>query len=62
MIHKMHAFIPLMIGMRKMKEIKRLKKLSKNRYDLLTPRNAFEEYSRWERRWKVVSKENHPIL
>ena len=30
MIHKMHAFVPLMIGMRKVEEVIRLRKLSMN--------------------------------
>ena len=30
------------------------------RNDLPTARNAFEEFSRWERRWKTVPKENRP--
>ena len=30
------------------------------RNDLYTFVNAFEEYSKWERRWKAVPKENQP--
>ena len=50
----MHAFVPLMIGMRKVEEVI----IYEYRDGLLTPRNAFEEYSRWT--WKAVRKKNQP--
>ena len=55
MIHKMHAFIPPVIGMRKVEGIHKIKEIiHAYRDDLPIPRNAFREYSRWERRWKAV--------
>ena len=51
MIHKMHAFDPLVIR-------GKMERNYKTDY-LPTPRNAFAEYSRWERRWKTVPKEYH---
>ena len=30
------------------------------REDIFFPRHAFEEYTKWERRWKSVLKENQP--
>ena len=51
MIHKMHAFDPLVIR-------EKVERNYKTDY-LPTPRNAFAEYSRWEKRWKTVPKENH---
>ena len=51
MIHKMYAFIPSMIGTGKVgKNYKIEKFIHEYRDDLPPPRNAFEEYSRWERR------------
>ena len=61
MIHKMHAFVPSVIGMRKVEGNNKIEEIIyKYRYDLPTPGNAFEEYSRWNRRWKAAPKENHP--
>ena len=51
MIHKMYVFIPSMIGTGKVgKNYKIDKFIHEYRDDLPSPRNAFEEYSRWERR------------
>ena len=51
MIHKMHAFVPSVIGIGKMEGNNKIKKIiHEYRYNLPTPGNAFEEYSRCERR------------
>ena len=51
MIHKMHAFIPSVIEMGKMERIYKTGQIiHEYRDDLPTTRNAFGEYSRWERR------------
>ena len=50
MIHKMHAFVPSLIGMRKVEgnyEIEEI--IHMYRDDLPAPGNGFEECSRWER-------------
>ena len=61
MTHKMHAFVPSVIGMGKVeRNYKTEEIIHKYRDDLPTSRNAFEEYSRWERRWKAVPKVNRP--
>ena len=60
-IHKMHAFVPSVIEMWKVeRNYKTEEIIHEYRDDLPTPRNAFGEYSRWERRWKAVPKENQP--
>ena len=61
MINKMHPFNPSMTEMRKVeKNYKAEEIIHEYRDDLPTPRNAFGEYSRWERRWEAVPKENQP--
>ena len=61
MIHKILAFVPSVIGMGKVeRNYKTEEIIHECRDDLPTSRNAFEEYSRWERRWKAVPKENRP--
>ena len=61
MIHKMHAFFPSVIGMGKVERDYKIKEtIHEYRDDLPTPRNAFEERSMWERRWKAVPKKNLP--
>ena len=50
-IHKMHAFVPSVIRMRKVEGNYKIEKIIHvYRHDLPSPGNAFEEYSRWERR------------
>ena len=60
MIHKMHAVVPLVIRMRKVGRYKIEEIIHEYRDDLPTSRNSFEKYSKWERRWKAVPKENQP--
>ena len=61
MIHKMHALVPLVIEMGKVeRNYKTQEVIHEYRNDIPTPRNAFEKYSRWERRWKAIPKENQP--
>ena len=59
MIHETHAFVPSVIRMGK---VERNYKGEDNRHeyrdDPPTPRNTFEERSRWERGWKAVPKKN----
>ena len=58
-IYKIHAFVSSVIGMGKVEGNNKIKEIiHKFRNDLLTLGNAFEEYSRRERQWKVVPKEN----
>ena len=61
MIQNMHAFIPSVVGMEEVEGNDKIEEITHEyRDDLPTPGNAFEEYSRWERRWKTVPKENQP--
>ena len=61
MIHKIHALVPSVIGMRKVERNCKIEEIIHvYRDDLPTPGNAFEEYSRWERRWKAIPKEDRP--
>ena len=61
MIHKLRAFVPSVIEMGKVEGIYKTGKIIHEYRDYLpTPRNAFGEYSRWERRWKAAPKENQP--
>ena len=61
MIHKIHAFVPSVIRMGKVERNYKMEEIiHEYRNDLPTARNAFEEFSRWERRWKAVPKENRP--
>ena len=61
MTHKMHPFVPSVTEMRKVeRNYKTEEIINKYRDDLPTPRNAFGEYSRWEKQWKAVPKENQP--
>ena len=61
MIHKILAFVPSVIGIGKVERNYKTEEIIQEcRDDLPTSRNAFEEYSRWERRWKAVPKENRP--
>ena len=61
MIHKIHAFVPSVIRMGKVERNCKMEEIiHEYRNDLPTARNAFEEFSRWERRWKAVPKENRP--
>ena len=57
MIHKMYAFVPSVIRGKVERNYKTAEIIHEYRDDLPTPRNAFE-YSRYERRWKVLPKEN----
>ena len=60
-IHKMHVFVPSVIGMRKVEGNHKIVEITQvYRDDLPIPGNAFEEYSRWERGWKTVQKEDRP--
>ena len=59
MIHKMHAFVPSVIGMKKVEGNYKIEEIIHvYRHDLPTPGNAFKEYLRWERRWKAIPKED----
>ena len=61
MIHKIHAFVPSVIRMGRVERNYKMEEIiHEYRNDLPTARNAFEEFSRWERRWKAVLKENRP--
>ena len=61
MIHKIHAFVPSVIRMGRVERNYKMEEIiHEYRNDLPTARNAFEEFSRWERRWKTVPKENRP--
>ena len=61
MIHKMHTFASSVIEMGKVERNYKTEEIMKEyRDDLPNPRNVFEEYSKWERRWKAVPKENQP--
>ena len=51
MIHKILAFVPSVIGMGKVERNYKTEEIIQEcRDDLPTSRNAFEEYSMWERR------------
>ena len=61
MIHKMHAFVPSVIRLGKVERNYKSREITQEyRDDPPFPRNAFEEHSRWERRWKAVPKKNRP--
>ena len=61
MIHKMHAFVPSVIGMGNVEGNNKIDEIiHEYRDDITFPGNAFGEYSRWERQWKAVLKENQP--
>ena len=55
-IQKMHYFVPLVIR-GKVERNYKTEEIHEYRHDLTTTRNAYAEYSRWERRWKAVPKE-----
>ena len=61
MIPKTHAFVQSVIGMGKLERDYKIEEIiHEYRDDPPTSRNAFKEYSRWERQWKAVLKENRP--
>ena len=63
MIHKMHVFVPSVIGMGKAERKCKIEKFIHGyRDDLPIPRNVAEEYSQWERQWRAVRKEIDLIL
>ena len=50
MIHKMHVFVPSVIGMRKVEGNYKIEEIiHEYRDDLFTPKNAFKKNSRWKR-------------
>ena len=70
-IHKIHAFVPSMIRMGKVERNCKMEEIiheyrndlptARNAFEIIHEyRNAFEESSKWERRWKAVPKENRP--
>ena len=57
----MHVFVSSVIGMRKVEGNYKIVEITQvYRDDLPIHGNAFEEYSRWERGWKAVQKEDQP--
>ena len=56
----MQVFVPLEIRGKVERNCKTEEIIHEYIDDLPTPRNAFAEFSRCERRWKAVPKENHP--
>ena len=56
-IQKMHYFVPSVIR-GKVERNYKTEEIHEYRHDLTTTRNAYAEYSRLERRWKAVAKEN----